>query len=202
MTIYVNSEKEIDLNNPPEFVVCIDPGQNSLGVYVINMRTREDAMFSFPTSDNVMGVAMGVTVGKVYDKTKVAFGKIKEFIGESKDVVLICEQTTAAFSFSAGIISSIQTWFTLFKWSYNCPVLFVSNRITAFFLKKKKIANTDSKKLILSQRPEWKDKIDNVSKKYQIYSHPCDAVLMCWAVYYDLFEFKSLRKLKTELAYI
>lgn len=202
MRLFVNSDKELDLSKPPTYVVCVDPGQNTLGVYVINMETKKDLMLSFPTHEQVMGVSMGVTISSVYDKSIKAFNVVRDFIGNCKDIVFICEQTTSAFSFSAGIISSLQTWFTLFKSNYNCPIIFVSNRITAFFLKKKKIANTDSKKLILSQRPDWKAKIDQVGTQYQVYSHPCDAVLMCWAVYYDHFEFKSLRKLKTEIVYI
>ena len=202
MTLYVKSETDFDFSRVPEFILAVDPGQNTLGVYCLNTKTKEDRMLSFSSNESIIGVSMGATVSSVYDKTNKAFSLIEDFIGDSKDVVLICEQATTAFAFSSGIIASVQSWVTRFKMKFGGPVVFISNRLTAFFLKKKKINGADSKRVILSQFPNWKKKIDKVGKNAKVYSHPCDAVLMAWAVYYEYFNFPTLRKLKREIKYV
>lgn len=200
MKLYVKSEVPFSTSVLPEFVICVDPGQSTLGVYVINTRTNEDLMKSYPSkSGSVMGVSMGQTIFTVYDKTLTVFKEVCDFIGDSKDVVFICEQTTTSFTFSSGIITCLSCWITLFRTKFKGPVIFLSNKLTNYFLKKKKITNSASKNLILSQRPSWYNKIKSIGTRSAIYSHPCDAVLMYWAVYYEHLNFKTLRKLKLEI---
>lgn len=191
----------------PNLVVAVDPGLSTMGVYAKDFVTGREVMFSVVSSDpNIMGASMAVTVASAGVLVNNAMSRLCAELGvqlSSRKVAVVMEQTTTAFQFSTGITACLAFWSALIEGTCGGVVCYVSNRITNFLLGKKTITASDSKKVVLNERPDLADMIkNNAGTRSSQYSHACDACLMAWSVFPELFKTKKTKRLELEFVNI
>lgn len=165
MKFYFHKNRDLT----PVWSLAIDPGQKTLGFSLLNLESGDHIIGGLETFCSPLKMTMAELAVLSDSKSRIVQSKIPF---SSDRVRLVIEQTTTSFVFSSGIVSSIQSLFSILG-----PVetYFVSPKIPNFFAGVKKVSQSMSKKIVLQEFPELKSILPKTVDKY---AHICDAICM------------------------
>lgn len=176
------------------YSLAVDPGQKTMGCSLLDLVTGEHYFKGFSSNIKPLESSMGEITIETNRRIREVDSWIRESVGLEnfseialkrsfyENLQLVIEHTTTSFSFSAGILSCIQSFITFLNERGCEDFVFVQPQIPNWFAKMRKVPQSMSKKIVLSQFPEYKDLLPRTVGEY---AHIADAICMNIYVNYD-----------------